>query len=137
MQAHTSAVTIDAAASEVLDFVATPENLPRWAVGFARAIRRDGERWIVATAQAEVPVRYAVNRALGTVDFYLAPAPGVEFPVFSRVLPNGDAAEYVFTQFQTPGMSDHEFQGQVQALKEELQVLKSLFHARAVCPTGK
>ena len=134
MKAHTSAVTIEAPAAEVLEFVADPATLPQWAVGFARAIRREGDRWIVSTARGEVGVRYAVDTALGTVDFYLAPAPGVEFPAFSRVLPNGDGTEYLFTQFQTPGMSDHEFEGQVVALGEELQVLRSLLRARAACP---
>jgi hypothetical protein len=135
MKAHTSAVTIEAPAADVLEFVANPATLPQWAVGFAHAIRREGDRWIASTARGEVGVRYAVDLALGTVDFYLAPEPGVEFPAFSRVLPNADGAEYVFTQFQSPGMSDHEFQGQVEALHEELQVLRSLFRARASCAT--
>jgi len=133
MKAHTAAVTIEAPAAEVLEFVANPASLPQWAVGFARAIRREGDRWIASTARGEVGVRYAVDHDLGTVDFYLAPSPGVEFPAFSRVLRNGDGAEYVFTQFQPDGMSDHEFQGQIDALREELQVLRSWFRARAAC----
>lgn len=135
MKAHTSAVTIEASAADVVEFVANPAALPQWAVGFAQAIRREGDRWIASTARGEVGVRYAVDYELGTVDFYLAPSPGVEFPAFSRVLPNGEGAEYVFTQFQPQGMSDHEFQGQVDALREELQVLRSVCRARAACAT--
>ena len=33
MNTHTSAVTTDATAAEVLEFVAGPENLPFWSVG--------------------------------------------------------------------------------------------------------
>jgi hypothetical protein len=133
----TRAVTIRAAAGKVFAFVADPENLPRWAVGFCRAIRRNGEapgRWVVTTSQGDLPIRYVTNAALGVIDFYLSPAPGVEVAAFSRVVQNGDGAEYIFTQFQAPGMPDEVFEGQVHALVAELQVLRSLIEARSACP---
>jgi hypothetical protein len=140
-RSDTRAVTIEAAANDVFDFVADPENLPRWAVGFCRSIRRDreagagaSERWIVTTAQGDLPIRYVTDRELGVVDFYLSPAPGAEAAAFSRVLPNGDGTEYVFTQFQARGTPDVVFEGQVRALVEELQVLRSLIRARVACP---
>ena len=135
-RSDTGTVTIAAPASDVFAFVADPENLPRWAVGFCRAIRRDGAapgRWIVTTAQGDLPIRYVTEPTLGVIDFYLAPAPGVEAAAYSRVVPNGEGAEYVFTQFQAPGMSDAVFERQVRALAEELHVLRSLIGARAAC----
>ena len=135
-RSDTRAVTIDAGPDDVFDFVADPENLPRWAVGFCRSIRRDAEtsdRWIVTTAQGDLPIRYVTDRELGVVDFYLSPAPGVEAAAFSRVVPNGDGAEYVFTQFQAPGMPNEVFEGQVRALVEELHVLRAVIGARAAC----
>ena len=42
MRANTRAVTIPASVEEVFAFLGDPGNLPRWAVGFARGIRRDG-----------------------------------------------------------------------------------------------
>jgi hypothetical protein len=138
MRADTRTVTIDAPADQVFDFVADPENLPRWAVAFCRAIRRadepGAERWIVTTAQGEVPIRYVTDRTLGMIDFHFAGPSGLEDVARSRVLANGAGAEYVFTQFQAPGMSDEIFEGQVRALVEELQVLRGLIQARAVCP---
>ncbi len=68
------------------------------------------------------------------IDFHISPAPGVEFVAHSRVVPNGDGAEYIFTQFQAPGMPDHVFVANVAALREELVVLGALMRARAVCP---
>jgi uncharacterized membrane protein len=133
---NTQAVTIDASADELFDFLADPENLPRWAVGFCRSIRRDTDRWVVATAQGEVAIRYVTDRALGVIDFLLSPAPGVEAAAFSRVIPNGGGAEYVFTQFQAPGVPDEVFAGQVAALTEELHILQRLVRARAACPAA-
>src|SRR5436309_2457887 len=75
---------------------------------------------------------YRTDEALGVIDFHLSPAPGVEALAASRVLPNGDGAAYVFTQFQTPGMPDDVFTGQVHALREELVILKALLEGRTV-----
>jgi hypothetical protein len=74
------------------------------------------------------------DRELGVIDFYIAPAPGIELPAYSRVLPCGDKdAEYVFTQFQPPGMPDEVFASQVAALTDELHILQRLVRARAAC----
>ena len=128
---------INAPASRVFAFVADPENLPRWAVGFCRAIRPDVERdrWILSTSEGEMPIRYVTNEATGTIDFHFSPAAGIELAAYSRVLPNGAGAEYLFTQFQSIAMPDEVFDRQVRALVEELQVLRGLIHARATCPT--
>lgn len=136
-RSDTRAVTLDASVDEVFDFLADPASLPRWAVGFCRSIRPDtNDRWIVTTAQGDVSIRYRTDRTLGVIDFYLSPAPGMEAAAFSRVVPNGDGAEYVFTQFQFQGMPDEAFEQQVHALVEELQVLRGVMRARAACPSG-
>jgi hypothetical protein len=102
-------------------------------VGFCRGIRQEGDRWLVRTAQGEVGIRYVTDRELGVIDFYIAPAPGVELAAYSRVLPCGKDAEYVFTQFQHPGMPDEVFASQVAALTDELHILQRLIRARAAC----
>lgn len=126
MKANTQTVSIEAAPSKVLDLVADPMNLPRWAVGFARAVRPDGDRWIVSTGGGEIGLRIQADRTAGTVDFHLESAPGVEGLAASRVIPRGMKTEFVFTQFQSPGMPDEAFQASVEALGHELQVLKAL-----------
>lgn len=126
MRADTQTVTIDVPPERVGAFVADPRNLPRWAVGFARDVRHEDGRWIVTSAQGDVALRVDTDPRRGTVDFVMAPAPGVEVTAYSRVVANGDGAEYVFTQIQTPGTPDELFEGQVDALRHELQVLKRL-----------
>ncbi len=134
MRSDTQAIYIHADPKDVFEFLAEPENLPRWAVGFCRAIRKEGRRWIAQTAQGEVEIQYATDPATGVIDFHILPAPGVEMVAYSRVVPNGNSAEYVFTQFQESGMPDHVFESNIAALKEELVVLKALMQARAACP---
>jgi hypothetical protein len=134
MRSDTQAVTIEADARLVYQFLADPETLPRWAVGFCRSIRTEGGRWVAQTAQGDVGIRYATDPTSGVIDFHISPAPGVEAVANSRVVANGDGAEYIFTQFQMPGMPDHVFEANVAALKEELVVLRALMRARAMCP---
>ncbi len=134
MRSNTEHVTINVDHRQLFAFLADPHNLPKWAVGFCRAIRREGERWVVQTLQGEVSIRYVTDPSLGIIDFYISPAPGTEAAAFSRVLPNGGGSEYVFTQFQTPEIPDGVFERQVRALKEELVVLRALMHAQAACP---
>jgi hypothetical protein len=137
MRADTQTVSIAAASDEVFWFLADPENLPRWAVGFARSIRREDDTWIVTTAQGDLPVRLVSDQESGTIDFHMTPGPGIEVVAYSRVVPNDAGAEYLFTQFQSAGMPDEVFAAQCAALREELAILPILFRAHAACPIGR
>jgi hypothetical protein len=132
MRADTQTISIEAAPSRVLDLIADPMNLPRWAVGFARSVRPDGDHWIVSTGAGKIGLRMRVDRSVGTVDFHLEPAPGLDVLAASRVIPRGAQSEFVFTQFQSPGLPDEAFQASVEALGHELKVLKAL--AEVACP---
>jgi hypothetical protein len=137
MHADTQTITLPVSPTEAFAFLAEPENLPRWAVGFARGIRHEGETWFVQTAQGEMPIRVFVDAARGTIDFHMTLAPGIEAAAYSRVLPNDAGAEYVFTQFQLRGMTDEVFAAQRAALAEELAILPILFRAQLACPVGR
>lgn len=132
-RSDTQSVAIEAPPEAVFDFLSEPTNLPGWAIGFAKEIRREGDGWLVLTPQGEMPIRYATVRGLGTIDFHIAPEPGAELVAYSRVIPNDRGAEYVFTQFQAPGMPDEMFEGQIRALRHELTTLKALLEVD--CPT--
>jgi hypothetical protein len=75
MHADPQTITLPVSAEEAFGFLAEPENLPRWAVGFARGIRREGDAWIVQTAQGEMPVRVVAEATHGTIDFHMRVAP--------------------------------------------------------------
>ena len=137
MLADTQTVTLPVSFEEAFAFLAEPENLPRWAVGFARGIRRECDDWIVQTAQGEMPIRVVADALRGTIDFQMLVAPELEAVAYSRVVPNGSGAEYAFTQFQLPGMTDDVFAAQRAALAEELAILPILFRAQVACPVGR
>jgi hypothetical protein len=125
-------VTITADPKEVLAFVADPQNLPRWAIGFARSVRADAGRWLVETGQGEVGLSIEVDEVGRTADFCMEPAPGVQATAYSRVVPNGAGSEFVFTQFQQPGVPDEMFDQLVGAVTHELVALKAVLEVE--CP---
>lgn len=132
MRADTQSIWIHAKPSKILEFLADPTNLPRWAVGFAKSVRREGDRWIVTTGGGEMGIRVESNGQSGVVDFIMVPAPGVEATAPTRVVPVGDGAAYIFTQFQAPGMPDEVFAQNVKTIVHELTVLKALLEVS--CP---
>jgi Polyketide cyclase / dehydrase and lipid transport len=132
MRSDTQTVTIAAKPEAVLAFVADGENLPRWAIGFAKSVRPFEAGWIVTTGQGEVPTRIDVNETAGTVDFHLEPLPGAEATAYARVVAHGDGAEFVFTQMQQPGQPDEVFDQLVAAVGHELVALKALLEVE--CP---
>jgi len=132
MRADTQTVTIKVPRSEVLRFVADGANLPRWAIGFAKAVAREGDAWLVTTAHGKVPTRIAVDEAGGTVDFHMDMGPAGNAAAFTRIVPNGHGSEFVFTQFQGEGVPDDVFDQLVAAVGHELTALKALLEVE--CP---
>jgi len=132
MRAVTRTISIAANSQKVAKFLCDPENLPRWAVGFAKGVRREKDRWLVQTGSGDVGVRIVGDPQTGVVDFWMSPAEGIEILAASRAIPRGEGSEYTFTQFQAPGMPDEIFDRNVRALEHELTVLKAI--AEVECP---
>ena len=133
MRTSTQSVRIDTGPGQVFELVSDLARLPRWAIGFAKDIRQENGHWLVTTGSGdEVSIRVEADAALGVVDYFMSPAPGEELPARTRVLPNEDGAEYVFTMFQPPGMPDEVFAAQAEELGRELVVLKARLESS--CP---
>src|SRR5689334_16166519 len=97
VRVETRSVSIDAPPETVLDLVADPRNLPRWAPNAATAVRQDGDAWLIQNGRGEARIIVHVSREHGTVDLLGAGDP--RQGAFTRVLPNGAGSEYQFTLF--------------------------------------
>jgi len=124
LQSRTLSISIGCRPDKVYAFVSNPENLPRWAAGLCKSIRKSGAGWIVETTQGPMNVRFVKNNDLGVLDHYVTPAPGVEVYVPIRVLPNGAASTVLFTLFQLPGMSDEKYTEDAGLVTRDLETLK-------------
>jgi hypothetical protein len=127
-RAETRSISIQAPPDTVLDFVGDARTLPRWAPGFARAVRPDGEHWLVDTGAGERRIALRVSRERGTADIVSATDPRVG--VFTRVLSNGEGSEYLFTQFFPEGTSEEAIARQVAVVEGELRTVRDACESR-------
>lgn len=130
-RAHTQTISIDAPTDVVFDLVADPLSLPRWAPGFARAVRPEGDDWIVETDDGELRIRVRVSPEQRTVDYLATALPaGVEVGAFTRVVPNGRGSAYAYTQFFPAAMSREEVARQKAVIADELRTVQALCERR-------
>lgn len=122
--AETRTISIAADPGAVFDFVADPNNLPRWAPKFALAVRPEGEDWLVDQGEAEVRITVRVSPEHGTVD--LLSAADRRRGAFSRVVPNGDGSEYLFTLFFSAGTDRAAIDAQMAVVEEELRTIRAI-----------
>jgi hypothetical protein len=128
MRTHTSSIFIAAPAVDVHALVADLDQLPRWAVGFARAIERDADGHVVTlTGGGRVRIAVVADRETGTADFHMNGA-----PAYTRTVPVDGGCVHAFTMIAEPGETDAVFDAKIDALGHELTVLKAI--AEATCP---
>lgn len=126
MRTHTTSIEIDVPPADAFAFLADGEQLPAWAVEFARGVEPDGEGWIVTLAGGErLALRIDADPATGVVDYVALPASGVEAAAHTRVVPHGTGTLYGFSMHQTPDVPDEVFDAQASALARELTILKA------------
>lgn len=76
------------------------------------------------TPQGPVTMRFIERNALGVLDHYVTPAPGVEVYVPMRVLANGTGSEVLLTVFRLPEMSEEQYAEDVALVERDLSTLK-------------
>jgi hypothetical protein len=129
----TQTVEIAADPTRVQTFIEDGANLPRWAIGFAKDAKLEGDRWIVTTGAGDrIPTVIVTNATAGTVDFVMSPAPDITVTAWSRSVAVNRGTLLTFTQAQPDGMPDEVFDGQVRAVSHELVALKALLEVE--CP---
>lgn len=126
LESRTLNVTIACPPRKVYEFVSNPENLPRWAAGLCKSVRKSDSGWIAETPQGPMQIRFVGKNDLGVLDHYVKPVSGAEVYVPMRVVPNGSGSEVIFILFKTPDMSDKQFAEDVGMVERDFQVLKSV-----------
>jgi hypothetical protein len=131
LRSTTLTVSIDCPPARVYAFVSNPENLPRWAAGLGRSVRKSGGDWVVETPDGAARVQFVPPNQFGVLDHSVRPATGGEIVVPMRVVPNGSGSDVLFTVFRLPGMSDDRFAEDVRLVERDLGTLKRVLEATA------
>lgn len=134
MFTKTITVTVEAPPSAVYAFASNPENLPRWAPSFVLSIAPVNGKWVASTPIGELAIRFVPLNDLGVLDHFVTAPDGVEVYVPMRVFANGRGSEIIFTLFQSPEMSDEQFEADARMVESDLLTLKKLLEPKPVPP---
>jgi uncharacterized protein YndB with AHSA1/START domain len=126
-RSETRTISIRATPSDVFDLLSDASAFPRWAPAFAPAIRPDGDHWIVERGGSETRIAVPTSREYGTVDILRAEEP--RSGAFTRVLPNGEGSELLFTLFFAAGTDEEAVAAQMTTVEQELEAVRSLCEA--------
>jgi len=120
-RSETRSISIQASPATVLDLVGDANALPRWAPNFATSVRPENGHWLV---DDELLIDLRVDRELGTVDILRPKLPPTG--AYSRVVPNGEGSEYLFTLFFPDGTAEEAITKQMTVVEEELRTIRAL-----------
>jgi hypothetical protein len=124
-RAHTVSVGIAVDPRTVYTYASNPANLPVWAPGFVKSIQEQGGQWIADTNLGQARFRFAPVNAFGILDHDVELASGT-FHNPMRVIPNGTGCEVLFTLVQLPGISDEQFQADLDTVRADLNKLRTV-----------
>ncbi len=127
--ARSLSVSIDRTPATVYEFVSNPENLPTWAAGLCKAVRKSDSGWIVETPQGPMKLRFAEHNNFGVLDHYVTVPSGSEVYVPMRVLANGSGSEVLFVLFRLPGASDQQYHEDAAMVERDLHSLKRILES--------
>ncbi len=124
-RAHTVSVGIDVDPQTVYGYASDPANLPVWAPGFVKSMEKKGGHWLAETTLGQVRFRFAPANEFGVLDHDVESTGGtVHNPM--RVVPNGAGSEVLFTLIQLPGVSEEQFQQDMDTVRADLNKLRTL-----------
>lgn len=131
MNSKTVTLILNAPKSEVFSFISNIENLPKWATEFCQELKKVGDKYKVISCNPDAPELFfniRSDRATGVVDMFAGPTEE-QMSIFpTRVVELSDKASvYIFTMFQTPGMSDELFNAQYNSLTKEFGNIRKRF----------
>ena len=125
-------VSIDRPAATVFDFIARPDNLPKWTNAFRRADAESAEL-VTPNGVAPIRLRTVASPESGSVDWHMTFPDGAEGVAYSRITPDGAAgAVYTFVLMAPPvplEVLEGAMEEQMQILATELVALKRLLEA--------
>lgn len=119
-------VSINRPPDQVYEFASNTENLPGWAAGFGGSIKNVNGDWIAKSPMGRVKVKFAEKNKFGILDHDVTLPSGAKFYNPMRVFPNNDGSELIFTLYRRPDMSDQMFDEDAEAVKRDLEKLKTL-----------
>jgi Polyketide cyclase / dehydrase and lipid transport len=130
---QTRSIAIAAPPEAVVEVLADGTRLPEWAPQFANEARAEGDHWVVDSGGQQLRIRIKASADSGTVD--IVSADDERIGSFSRVIPNGEGSEFLFTLLFPQGTDQAAIDAQMAVVEGELETVRSLVE-RSAAPTS-
>ncbi len=120
-------VSINRPAIDVYNFMANPENLPKWAEGLSRStVTKVNDEWIADSPMGKVKIRFVEFNEFGILDHDVTLPSGEINHNPLRVVKNGNGSEVIFTIFHLPQISNADFNDDIKLVEQDLKKLKTI-----------
>jgi hypothetical protein len=121
---RTRSIAIAAPPEAVVELLADGTRLPEWAPQFASEARAEGDHWVIDSGGQPFRIRIKASSDFGTVD--IVSADDERIGSFSRVIPNGEGSEFLFTLLFPQGTDQAAIDAQMAVVEGELETVRSL-----------
>jgi hypothetical protein len=125
-ESRTLSMRIERGFDEAYEFLAVPENFPRWASGLGRSLERANGEWIAQGPDGPVRVGFAERNPYGVLDHHVTTGAGKEIHIPLRLIRNGRGCEILLTLFRAPDTGDEAFERDAEWVMRDLNTLKAL-----------
>jgi hypothetical protein len=126
---QTRSIAIAAPPEAVVEVLADGTRLPEWAPQFANEARAEGDHWVIDSGGQPFRIRIKASADFGTVD--IVSADDERIGSFSRVIPNGEGSEFLFTLLFPQGTDQAAIDAQMAVVEGELETVRSLVERSA------
>jgi len=127
----TLSISIAGKPADIAAYVADANNMPQWAGGFCKSVKKTGEDWAVETGEGEVGLKFLGPTSAGILDHVVTLSPEMQVYVPMRVVPNEEGSEVLFTLFQPPAMTEFRLQQDIALVKADLKRLKQVIEEKS------
>jgi hypothetical protein len=121
---QTRSIAIAAPPEAVVEVLADGTRLPGWAPQFASEARAEGDQWVIESGGQPFRIRIKASADSATVDF--VSADDERAGAFSRVIPNGEGSEFLFTLLFPQGTDQAAIDAQMAVVDGEVEAVRAL-----------
>jgi hypothetical protein len=129
MNSRTAVIVLPIPRERVFRYLASIQNLPRWATEFCRELKQvDGKHKVVtcpALGKQELFFQICADEKTGVIDMLAGPTDDRMAVFPSRVLELADGSSaFIFTMFQASETDDEQFAMQYRSLQKEFENIR-------------
>lgn len=125
MNTRTRTVSFNAPKDKVFTYLSNIENLPKWATGFCKELKKVDSDYKVKTPDGEIYFWIQDDEKTGVMDMFGGPTKDQAACWPARVIGLPDqTCVFIFTALQLPGMPEEVFEMQCKSLDQEFENIR-------------